>query len=258
MKYEASWYASPIKLPEQRSGDVRIEHRILKPGETTPVVGMRQAILRGIRASSAMIKEPLLIHQLVHEQRGVWMTDLPEELNQIAELLWNVSPHGRVLIGGLGLGILARSCADRQGVDRLVVIEKDPDVIKLCRGNGYVVVEDDIANYLRTTNEVFDFYLLDTWQGTSASTWWTEVVPLRRIIRQRHGKAPVIHCWAEDIMLGQILQSMINSPPHWYYTGLPVPMKEGTAKRFVREVGLPAWEKKYGAAVDGNMSKEVT
>ena len=248
-KYEPAWYPSPIDLPEASSGKVQIRHSIIKAGEKTPVVGMRQAFLRGTRPSSAVLSAPLRIHELVHEDHGMWMTDLPEELNQIEELLFTVKPTGSVLIGGLGLGILPMQVANRIEVSDVTVIELDEDVIKLCaNGADFDVVEADITDYLRTTSEHFDFYLLDTWQGTNEGTWWEEVMPLRRLIRQRWGKRPVVHCWAEDIMQGQIFQALTTKPPHWYTTHLPVPMYEKEARSFLRNVGLPAWERKYGEA----------
>ncbi|KKM06041.1 hypothetical protein LCGC14_1747980 [marine sediment metagenome] len=250
-KYEPAWYPSPIDLPEASSGPVQIRHRIIPAGKQTPVVGMRQAFLRGIRPGDALLSHPLLVHELVHEEHGIWMTDLPEELNQIAELLFTVKPAGSVLVGGLGLGVLSTEVAWRIEVSDVTVIELDKHIIKLCaNGADFDVVEADITDYLRTTSERFDFYLLDTWQGTSEGTWWSEVMPLRRLIRQRWGKRPVVHCWAEDIMQGQIFQALTTKPPHWYTAHLPVPMYEKEARSFLRNVGWPSWERKYGKAVD--------
>ena len=251
MKYTPAWYPSPIDLPEASSGKIQIRHRIIPAGKQTPVVGMRQAFLRGTRPSNAVLSEPLLIHELVHKDHGMWMTDLPEELNQIEELMFTVEPAGSVLVGGLGLGILPTKVAWRAEVDHVTVIELDKDIIKLCaNGADFDVVEADITNYLRTTSDRFDFYLLDTWQGTNEGTWWSETMPLRRLIRQRWGTRPVVHCWAEDIMQGQIFQALTTKSPHWYTKHLPVPMYEKEARSFLRNVGLPAWEHKYGEAVD--------
>ena len=248
-KYQPQWYASPIDLPESQSGSVAIEHKVLEAGSKTPIVGMRQAILRGTHPISAVLNEPLRVHYLTHAEHGTWMTDLPEELNQIAEMLDTVSPWGRVLIGGLGLGIMASTVATRPGVEHVTVIEKDPDVIRLCARSGYTVIEANIYDYLKTTDDWFHFYLLDTWQATNENAWWREVMPLRRVIRNRWGRTPTIHCWAEDIMLGQIIRTLTHTQPHWYYEHLPVPMPLPTARAFVRNVGLPTWERKYGKKV---------
>lgn len=256
--YEHALYTSPISLPERTSGPAQIRHRTIPAGADVIVVGLRQAFLRGIRPVSVRLAEPLRIHELFHEDYGVWMTDLPEELNQIGELLRSVEPSGRVLIGGLGLGILAHVVSARVGVERVVVIEKDEHVINLCAKRRYSVVHADIAEYLlRSTRERFDFFLLDTWQQTGESTWWSDVLPLRRIIRNRWGGKPVVHCWAEDIMHGQLLRSLTTHPEHWYCRGLQMPMTEAVARKFLRDVGLPTWEKKYGGAIDATIEAKA-
>jgi hypothetical protein len=262
-RYKPQWLPSPINLPERRVGRVKIRHRLIDVGESVSIVGMRQALLRGQRPVRAALEQPLRIHELVEEDHGIWMTDLPEELNQIAEMLHTVKPRGRVLVGGLGLGLVAAMVTQRRGVRDVVVVERNPSIIKLCANAalGYRVHGnergEDIGAFLRYHVEPFDYYLLDTWQGTNEGTWWKDVLPLRRIIRQRWGKRPVIHCWAEDIMLGQIIKTLTRVEPHWYYRYLPVPMPMRVAQGFVAAVGLPTWEELYGAAVDAALREEA-
>lgn len=246
--YHAAWYKSPLDLPESKSGTVSITHRIVM--DSTPIISARQAFTRGLRPVSAMLKEPLRIHELSDEKHGVWMTDLPEELNQIAELMWLLSPSLKVLVGGLGLGLVALTLAERPGVDKaaLTVVENDADVIKLCASPDYHVVHQDIGAFLREHEEPFDYYMLDTWQGTNEGTWWREVFPLRRVIRNRFGQRPVVHCWAEDIMMGQIRRSLEGPNRVWKYKRLPL-MTPRQADQFLTDVGLPAWEKRYGGLV---------
>lgn len=255
MRYQPQWYRSPIDLPEARSGKVEVKHRIVEVGDTVPIVGMRQAVTRGVRPASGKVKERLKVHELRDSDHGVWMTDMPEELNQIGEMLHDVNPQGRVLVGGLGLGILAATLAQREGVYHVTVVEKDPDVVKLCQRPGYDVVTADIHDYLEKSDQEFDFYLLDTWQSTNEMTWWGEVVPMRRAIRQRFGVRPVIHCWAEDIMIGQIFQSLTTKPPHWYYENLPMPMSAKAARSFIKDVGKQKWERDYGRIVDNTFKQ---
>lgn len=255
--YEHAWYPSPIALPEATSGKAHVRHRTVAPGEKVVVVGTRQALLRGITPIVGVVEKPLRVHELVHDDYGVWMTDLPEELNQIAELMHDVDPSGSVLVSGLGLGIVAKTLAMRRGVTDVLVVERDRHVVKLCARKDYRVAVTDIGKYLLTTRERFDYYLLDTWQETGERTWWSQVMPLRRLIRQRCGAEPVVHCWAEDIMLGQIIRTLTTGIPHWHYAGLPMPMDEAEADRFVRDVGLPSWEARYGAIVDASMSLRV-
>ena len=248
--YQPALYRSPINLPERSSGKISVRHRIVK--EKTPIIGMRQAYTRGVSPLTVKLTAPLKIHELT-EGDGVWMTDLPEELNQIGQMIYEIQPRGRVLVGGLGLGIVARTLAALDQVLTVTVVEKNSDVIKLCADENFRVVHDDIKNFLQTTNLQFDYFLLDTWAGTNESTWWGTVLPLRRIIRNRFGAKRVIHCWAEDIMLGQVTQSLLNplNREAWFYNGLP-PMNETAAEWFVRYAGSREWERKYGKIVDAN------
>ena len=248
MGYQAAWYASPINLPERRNGAVQVRHRTIE--DKTPIVGARQAYTRGLRPVTAKLKEPLRIHELIHDKHGLWMTDLPEELNQIAELMWLLSPSGRVLVGGLGLGIVAKTLAIRKGINKtaLTVVENDADVIALCATPDYKIVHQDIAAFLREHSDPFDFYLLDTWQGTNESCWLETVMPLRRTIRNRWGSKPVVNCWAEDIMQGQVRRCLVGPNRYWKYERLPL-MNERKADQFLANVGLPAWEKAYGGLI---------
>lgn len=250
--YQPDLYASPISLPERTVGKFSISHRTIEG--TIPVVGHRQAILRGMLPVVGKLAQPRRIHQLVVYRQGLWMTDLPEELNQIAEMLHEVQPKGKVLVGGLGLGIVATVVSRLPTVSEVVVIEKSKEVIELCASDeeSYKVVKSDILTYLKKHKNPFNYYLLDTWAGTSEVTWWGEVLPLRRAIRQRFGLVPVIHCWAEDIMWGQVRRRLTREdlPPHWYYQGPLCHMSKTEADYFLKYAGTLEWEKKYGAAID--------
>ncbi len=282
MTYKPAWYKSPIDLPERTVGKFSVKHRVVTG--KMPVVGARQAYTRGIRPLNAKLDEPLLIHELHEKNHGLWMTDLPEELNQIEEMLYTVKPQGRVLVGGLGLGIVAKRLTEITGISNVTVIEKSKEVIKLCANGAYTTVCNDIKSFLEgntTFHQIpFDFYLLDTWCGTGESAWWSEVMPLRRAIRNRWGSKPVVHCWAEDIMLGQVKRSLvidemkkkmmllhnadINNKKkftlqdcrHWYYKYFPVDMTPVQADWFLENVGTRAWEKRYGKMIDKVTTKE--
>ena len=280
--YQPAWYKSPIDLPEKTIGRCSIKHRVVTG--KTPVIGTRQAFTRGISTLNAKLNEPLLIHELHEKDHGLWMTDLPEELNQIEEMLYNVKPQGRVLVGGLGLGIVAKRLTEIPGITNVTVVEKSKAVINLVLPQTRKSVAEaalrvniwceDIACYLAdSTTPRFDFYLLDTWGGTNESTWWNTVMPLRRAIRNRWGNKPVIHNWAEDIMLEQVKQSLVIDDMKkemlrlhnadigkkkltlqdcrtWFYKYFPVDMTPAQADWFLAHVGETSWEKKYGVMID--------
>jgi hypothetical protein len=268
-------YQTPIALPEASAGDFRIAHEYLKPENgVVALVSGRESFLTGRRAVGLKLTEPLKIHTLIQRDPGkkmdrVWMSDEPQELRQMAEWIRDTKPAGHVLVGGLGLGVVATWLAQSDMVDQITVVEKSPEVIELVRPHqmGYDVVCADIAEYLRTIEEwPFDFAILDTWQGTSEATWWEEVMPLRRIIANSFGRQDV-HCWAEDMMAGQIARSLLNGnrsrqeedarrfpgmQPHgrgWHYENFPEEMSEDDIRHFIRDVGLPEWEEKWGGCL---------
>ena len=246
---------SPINLPEKKVGRVSVKHSHLHGA--TPIVGFRSAILRNKKPVMVELTEPLRIHQLYDEKHGLWMTDLPEELFQIHEMLNEVRPAGHVLVGGLGLGIVAKAltlvCPD---VKSITVVERDHDIVQLCYDgaagaghNGYAIVVDDIFKYLQTSQRTYDCYLLDCWQGTSEAVWWETVMPLQRLIRQRWGVRPKIHCWAEDIMRGQVEPVLRSEMRHWHYKRLPPCLGDREINRFFKRIGLPRWEQEFGRLI---------
>lgn len=253
--YKPALYTSPIDVPEGRSGKVFVKHTYHRG--KIPIINFREAFTRGVTPVNAVLEKPLRIHGLYEDGVGEWMTDSPQELNQIAEMLYLVNPQGRVLVGGLGLGIVAEALAARQGVDSITVVERNLDVVKLtaigARVGRYNMHIGGIFTALRDHRLTLehDFYLLDTWQGTNEGTWWGQVLPLRRAIRNRFGTRPIIHAWAEDQMAGQIFHQLVNeAPEHWYYRKPWMGLSEDEAQFFMVGAGLPEWEKKYGKAFD--------
>lgn len=246
---------SPIDLPEGRSGRVVLSHRFV---DEVDIVSLREAFTTGRRPQRARCDPPLLVHSLSQEDHGVWMTDLPIEIRQAEEGIAKVLPKvefktGRVLIGGLGLGIVPAFLSKDPYVREIDVVEINEDVINLCTPEvaPFQVIHDDVFEFIGKLDRwEYDFAYLDTWQGTNEGTWWDEVFPLRRLIANRFGRQ-TLFCWAEDIMRGQIVRRLqeIQEPEqcHWYYReGLGLPMTVSKAKAFLRNVGRPAWEKRYG------------
>lgn len=246
------FFPSPLAITPRRSGKISVTHTTLT--ESTPIIGARQAVLRGIqRVDFGLRGGPLRIHELRDGNHGVWMTDLPEELHQIAEMIHTVKPAGHVLVGGLGLGILVHRLYALSEVERITVVERSRDVINLIAPTllrtGAKIVHSDIRTYLRRSRQAFDCFLLDTWQGTSESTWWNEVAPLKRIIRRRWGHGVPVHCWAEDIMAGQVLTKLVGPDRNWYYEKLPPRMSVEDAAHFFDRVGAGDWEERWGSLV---------
>lgn len=94
-----------------------------------------------------------------------WMIDDPPHWWSIRETARRL--RGRVLIGGLGLGLILWAAAENPEVERAVVIERDADVIALMLPNlpkrpAIEIVEDDFAGYLDRAGR-FDSAFVDLW-----------------------------------------------------------------------------------------------
>ena len=240
---------SPVAdLQEAKSGDFEIK---LIPIKTTALVSMREAIMTGRRPKTLNFDPPLMCRFLSQKDVGTIMSDLPVELRQMKEAVDRLRPQGRVLIGGLGLGILTRMVAAKRLVSHVDVVELEQDVVKLCNPHHkkISIIVADILSFVQTTPVwPWKSAFIDTWSGDNEGTWWQHVFPVRRAIANRFPMARM-DFWAEDIMQGQIFRALTNGRPHWYYENLPLPMTYAEASFFLSSVGLPKWEEKYGACI---------
>lgn len=223
---------SPLAIPQGRAGSLFLLHETLQPGERVFSRTIRSAMLAGGRSEWEVLAEPLVVHKLlrltdaqveraklgrslVGERASVLMSDHPCELRWMADLA--AETYGRVFVGGFGLGLLVEILAARPEVERIDVVELDPDVLALTAAHlsqraqlKTVVHVADVRSYLETaTAWPWDFTLLDTWYGTGETTWEETVAPLRRTLRRRFGAGgPRVRSWCEPEMVGQVRHGM--------------------------------------------------
>jgi hypothetical protein len=94
-----------------------------------------------------------------------WMSNDHTYLNGIGGLRSQYyNAKGRVLLGGLGLGLLTLLISSKQEVTEVVVCEINPDVIEAFRINGWnedkiTIIDSPIQEY--TDSAGFDYILLD-------------------------------------------------------------------------------------------------
>jgi hypothetical protein len=203
--------ASPLKLPEARAGKFSIQHRHYPAGYVFPVVSMRTAFTTGQKPQDLILTKPRTIHRLEHKDEGQWMSDIPQELVQMAAFAKGAA--GEVLIAGLGLGLLAHLVAKKPGVKRVDIIEISPEVIRLCGRTlprKCRVIQRDIVDFIKNQEVWFwDRAYFDTWQGTNEATWHETILPLRRLVQNKFGSVH-LQCWAEDEMKGQVVRSLMG------------------------------------------------
>lgn len=107
-----------VSIPEGVSGDVKIERfTVDKPDLHSTLRG------RGITPGT---------YTALYRKNSLWMSDTPAEQRDHYEAVYQMRNRGgRVLIMGLGIGMVVQQALALPNVDHVDVIEMDPDVIKL-------------------------------------------------------------------------------------------------------------------------------
>jgi len=197
-------YSLPYWLPERKNRRFSITIEFKKKGTTLPIVSMRNSLFMGIPRTSVKLDHPLGIHTLREEGVANWMTSMPQEIEQHSRQLTGMS--GRVLIGGLGLGLAVAYLEGNDDVTEIVCVEKSQSIIHMVLPflpkKKTRVIQMDLFKYLELENE-FDFAFYDIWCPTGETVHKNYVIPLRKLSQ---GLIPQenIQCWNEDEMIGQI------------------------------------------------------
>lgn len=185
-------------------GDHYIKHRIIPAGVPLPMVGQARAEALGRQPTSFVSPSPSIIHELWREPRYLLMSDSPEELTEMGELASHA--RGKVLIGGLGLGILARMVAANPLVDVVHVVEVERSVVDLARLSHpkvSIIVQDVMLFIASLSQWDYDVALFDFWMDTSPFVLETVIEPLRAMVAVRFGSQPM-QCWREDWMRAMV------------------------------------------------------
>lgn len=189
---------SPVAIPEGACGDFRVVHG--GPEAKLPLIHGGRVEVSGFPETWIEFDPPRRF--IVLKQKDVaWTSSIPHELWSQWFLIHDF--RGEVLLTGLGLGMAAVMLARKPEVTRVVVIEKAPEVIALVAPHlvsaKIEVRHGDAIDFVRATEERFDFAYHDFWADTSRYHYrllrdlrrWTP-----RILRD--GDPLKVRLWAED------------------------------------------------------------
>jgi hypothetical protein len=198
--------AERTTIPAQKINGYEIKHCVYENGCEFSLATDREALFTGWPATSHTFSGPLTIHELSGPE-GTWMSDIPSEVVQMHE---EFAKHarGRVLIGGLGLGIAGRMARANPRVESVTVVELSPEVIRMVGPStpGVEIIEHNIFDFVRRLQPgQFDCVFFDTWQRTDEWVWQKNVVPLRRAVGNKIKK---IFCWRELMMVNEVAGKM--------------------------------------------------
>jgi hypothetical protein len=212
-------YEGLIDIPEGTVGDFSVKHIHEKKDALLATTSARTLIYGGHDGHAVSYDHPTRWHELL-EGKGRWTSDLPiEQFQQRASI---VGFRGRVLVGGLGLGVVVRMLMANRNVSQIDVIEKSPEVIELVgkhvrRSDPRVRIhQGDLGEFLWTMGSQawrgkeppWHYAFFDIWSSDNEHTFYNTVLPLRRmatpLVKYR------ITAWNEDIMRGQVQQALLS------------------------------------------------
>lgn len=84
--------------------------------------------------------------------------------------------HGEVLLGGLGIGLVPYHLQFKEAVDRVTIIEKEPEIIEMISNanilNGKIeVIEADIFDWEPPKGKLYNIIFFDIWSSISSDNW---------------------------------------------------------------------------------------
>lgn len=131
------------------------------------------------------------------------MSNTPMEKRTNIDFVHNA--HGKVLIGGLGIGLILLAIQDKEDVSHITVIEKNIEVIELIKdqlplNNKVEIVHADVFDYkpLFKYNTIY----MDIWNNVNSTIYEEEMKPLikryrRYLVSKQHDEKRYIECWAK-------------------------------------------------------------
>jgi len=216
-KTQRNWL-SPLNIPEGEIGDYAIKHLLIPAGQKVMLNNFRNQLYGRQKGPHSLIYDvETRWHKLIGPT-GTWMTDLPVEQRQMEECLKGV--NGRVLVGGLGLGLAASILAKKRTIKEVLVVELSQEVMELVwphtnkgrwdkrrnRWTSECIVKDLLAFLLEFDEEPFDYAFYDIWQSDSETTFFDVVLPLLQLSKNKVKHPPI--CWNETVMRGQLFSSI--------------------------------------------------
>ncbi len=196
----SGWHTPATDYLEAVSGNFRL-YRILCP----PGIHSHMRI-NGSRCTKITSPFPMT---LLQENRGGkwrdWMADDP--FDYWAMQKFAATAKGKVLVGGLGLGLVAHELALNDKVTDVTVVERSHDVCTLVKGNitgGKVtIVESDFWDFIESDTTQWDVIIADIWVANNKMERQmllkNEVVPAREKLHAKYPNAVLMFHGFEEV-----------------------------------------------------------
>jgi hypothetical protein len=176
IKDMASDVKTDARIPEGESGAYRIEHFTVSPEAS------RMTAIRAWRDEYV----PAGDYTRLMRGQTVVMSDTPMELRTNREII--EAAHGKVLLNGLGIGMVLRRILDKPEVAHVTVVELSGDVIKLV-GPSFAsdprvtIIHANALEYVPPAGERFDAVWHDIWDNICADN-----LDDMKLLHRRYGR----------------------------------------------------------------------
>lgn len=119
------------------------------------------------------------------EKRLVVMSNTQMEQYTNRDIVYKA--HGKVLIGGLGIGMVLLAIQDKPEVSEILVVEKYQEVIDLVKdqlplNDKVTVIQGDVFEYV--PEDTYNTIYLDIWNNANSRAVYEEQRPLRMRYRK--------------------------------------------------------------------------
>jgi hypothetical protein len=119
-----------LGLQDGKRGDYKLDSFTYKKGTTLPIIPDNvQSLLMGDSPREIQLESDFMYYDLFKINQRI-MCNSPAIMYE--QYLPYIKSKGRVLLGGLGLGIIPRLICMKESVGRVVVVELSQEVIDLC------------------------------------------------------------------------------------------------------------------------------
>jgi len=184
------WEQYKVDVPVGSSGDWRVKHF-----EVDADAAHRFNMRIAFSGTGSRFIQPGHYTELARNGQVI-MSDTPAEIGDLRELFKRAT--GRVLIGGLGLGVAVNGVLQKPEVQHVLVIERSPDVIKLTGahwrakyGDRLTIEQADILTWKPPKDAHWDCAWFDIWDEICGDDYDQHKLLRRRFARLAAWK----ECW---------------------------------------------------------------
>lgn len=193
------WKTPATDYPEKEFGSARIVHGFYNWGHFHNY---------GVNGYTFFeVKKQIPVTSLeIKDDKGIWQTWMVDDCPH----WWSMQNYaanslGRVLVAGLGLGLVTGELLNNVDVDSVTVIELNKDVIGLispllpeAKNVEFEIINKDFYKFINETDEYFDRIIIDLWATGSAEETLRvlneEVIPFSHYIKKLFpGASAVFH-----------------------------------------------------------------